>query len=111
MIKQWERVHASVRHAVQNGLAATACALVAVLMTALCAAAAHADALGNLRVTLARLQGDAPAAGTLTITQQTREGAEAKHSGCGAAMVVTPRLRSRRGSVTVVTAVFQMTCI
>lgn len=54
-----------------------------VALGCLLAATAHADALGDVRATLTKLQGDTPVAGTLTITRQTREGegAKARHSG------------------------------
>ena len=52
--------------------------LAVMLLAAMCATTVHADALGDLRATLARLQGSAPVAGTLTITQQTRDGEGAK---------------------------------
>lgn len=49
-----------------------------VTLGCLVAATAHADALGDLRATLARLQDPAAVAGALTITQQARDGEGAK---------------------------------
>lgn len=58
------------------------CRTAIITLGCLVAATAHADPLGDLRATLARLQGSAPVAGTLAITQHTRdgEGAKAKRS-------------------------------
>lgn len=49
-----------------------------IMLGGLFAATAHADALADLRATLARLQGSAPIAGSLTITQQSRDGEGAR---------------------------------
>ena len=54
------------------------CRTAIITLGCLVAATAHADALGDLRATLARLQGSAPVAGSLTITQHTRDGKGAK---------------------------------
>ena len=59
------------------------CRTAIVTLGCLVAATAHADTLGDLRATLARLQDSAPVAGSLTISRQSRdgEGAEARRSG------------------------------
>lgn len=54
------------------------CRTALIALGCLVAATAHADALDDLRATLARLQSSAPVAGTLTITRQSRDGEGAK---------------------------------